>query len=134
MARVSNIDDDLLEEAVHYAGHNGEAYALNMALKEFVENRKKGIDAAFAAFGSVKFDDDWSPVRRVVSRTMEHGMRSRVVETRFVIVDAVIWSKAYRWKYLDTVSQRLVDELNLLKKAPYYARRSQTRSLVWDFR
>jgi Arc/MetJ family transcription regulator len=61
MARISNIDDDLLEKAVHFAGHNGEAYAINMALKEFVENSEKGIKEAVAAFGTFDFDENWSP-------------------------------------------------------------------------
>jgi predicted nucleic acid-binding protein len=31
-----------------------------------------------------------------------------------VIVDAVIWSKVYRWKHLDKASQNLVDEMSVL--------------------
>jgi Arc/MetJ family transcription regulator len=61
MARVSNIDDDLLERAERAAGHNGEAYAINKALKVFLEEHQKGVAEAVAAFGTVKFDDDWSP-------------------------------------------------------------------------
>jgi Arc/MetJ family transcription regulator len=61
MARVSNIDDDLLERAERAAGHNGDAYAINKALKVFLEEHQKNVEAFLALKGTVEFDEDWSP-------------------------------------------------------------------------
>jgi hypothetical protein len=63
MARVSNIDDDLLEEAANYfpGFPSPEATAINAALKDLIEKHKKDVEAFLALKGTIVFDEDWSP-------------------------------------------------------------------------
>jgi hypothetical protein len=70
MARVSNIDDDLLEAAANYfpGFPSPEAAAINAALKDLIEKHKTGIEDLMALQGTIVFDDDYDP-RKIRGKT-----------------------------------------------------------------
>jgi hypothetical protein len=74
MARVSNIDDDLLETAANYfpGFPSPEAAAINVALKDLIEKHKKGIEDLLALQGTIVFDDEYDPPENLVLSAKTH--------------------------------------------------------------
>ena len=53
-----NIDEQLLDEAKRLGGHNTKRAAVNEALREYIQRRKRL--GALKAFGSFDFDPDFN--------------------------------------------------------------------------